>query len=167
MLGTTRLPDYNIFTCAVREDDTLLKWSIRHPRRLPGHSIDRRLFLAIQMKTALETTSRAATNTLQIATDIIESFQRYIFRFSRSPNHLFWLSWCQQLISTTATLSLTVLEVWWLAAPSHLLCFFNLCWWHPSPSLYDSLKATQKGVKKQGSTADTGSCRSDYSPART
>ena len=101
MLGTTRLPDYNIFTCAVREDDTLLKWSIRHPRRLPGHSIDRRLFLTIQMKTALETTSRAATKTSKIASNIIESFQRYIFRFSQSPNHLIWLSWCQRLISTT------------------------------------------------------------------
>ena len=93
MLGTTRLQDYNIFTSIIREDELLLKWFIRHPRRLPGHSIDRRLLLTIQMKTALETTSRAATNTLQIATDIIESFQRYIFRFSRSPNHLFWLSW--------------------------------------------------------------------------
>ena len=44
------------------------------------------------MKTALETTPRAATNTLQIATYIIESYQRYIFCFTQSPNHFIRLS---------------------------------------------------------------------------
>ena len=92
MLGTTRLQDYNIFTSIIREDELLLKWSIRHPRRLPGYPFYRRLLLTRQMKTALEVVSRAATNTSKIASDIIESFQRYIFRFSPSQNHLVWLS---------------------------------------------------------------------------
>ena len=55
MLGTTRLHDHFLQSPLVREDDTLLKWSICHTRRLPRHSIARRLFLAIQIKTALET----------------------------------------------------------------------------------------------------------------
>ena len=93
MLGTTWLPDYNIFTCAIREDELLLKWFIRHTRRLPGRPFYRRLLPTRQMKTALETTSRAATNTSKIASDIIESFQWPVFRFSQSPNHLIWLSW--------------------------------------------------------------------------
>ena len=93
MLGKNRLPDYNIFTSIIREDELLLKWSIRHPRRLPGYPFYRRLLLTRQMKTALEVVSRAATNTSKIASNIIESFQRYIFRFSQSPNHLIWLSW--------------------------------------------------------------------------
>ena len=87
MLGKTRLQDHFLQSPVVREDEPLLKLSIRHTRRLPGHSIDRRLFPTRQMKTALETTSRAATNTLQIATYIIESYQRYIFRFTQSPSH--------------------------------------------------------------------------------
>ena len=92
MLGTTRLQDHFLQSPVVREDEPLLKLSIRHTRRLPGHSIDRRLFLTIQMKTDLETTSRAATNTSKNASDIIESFQWPVFRFSQSPNHLIWLS---------------------------------------------------------------------------
>ena len=55
MLGTTRLQVRFLQSPVVRKDELLLKWSIRHTRRLSGYPFYRRLFLAIQMKTALET----------------------------------------------------------------------------------------------------------------
>ena len=84
MLGTTRLPDYNIFTCAVREDELLLKWSIRHPRRLPGYPFYRRLLLTRQMKTALETIFQSSRpKPARLPAILLKHFNDTYFAFHR------------------------------------------------------------------------------------